>query len=73
MEIESEPPADENALMSNEEFDREVKLAGEGRWDELGLDTLPENWKPASIDELRNPDEPAAMTRNPDGLPQVLP
>jgi hypothetical protein len=59
--------------MSNEEFDHEVQLAGEGRWDELGLDSLPDGWKPASIDELRNPDAPPAAPANPDGLPQVLP
>ena len=68
MEIESEPPADENALMSNEEFDHEVQLAGEGRWDELGLDTLPAGWKPATIDELRGD---AEGRLNPDGLPAV--
>jgi hypothetical protein len=73
MEIESEPPADENALMSNEEFDHEVQLAGEGRWDELGLDTLPDNWQPASIDELRHPNTQSALAANPDALPAVLP
>jgi hypothetical protein len=41
-------------LMSDDEFDRQVQLASEGRWEELGLDPLPSGFRPATMSELRS-------------------
>jgi hypothetical protein len=57
LEIELEPPKDPDELEAEEEFDEEIEAAGEGRWEELGLDPPPAEggtpgFVPASIDEF---------------------
>lgn len=56
MEVELEPAVDpeQEQLMTDEQFDAEVALAAEGRWEELGLDELPDNWQESTIEDLRN-------------------
>lgn len=55
IELDLEPPdSGEEPLMSDEQFEQEVALAAEGRWEDLGLDELPADWAPASIEDLRN-------------------
>lgn len=49
-----EAPDQEQQLMDDEQFDEEVAMAEEGRWAELGLDQLPDNWQTSSIEELRS-------------------
>lgn len=55
IELDLEPPDDaESKLMDDAAFEEEARLASEGRWDELGLDQLPDNWADSSIEDLRN-------------------
>lgn len=56
MEVELEPAVDpeQEQMMTDEQFDAEVALAAEGRWEELGLDELPDNWQESTIEDLRN-------------------
>jgi hypothetical protein len=56
IDVETTPPddPDQHKLMSDEEFDHDVELAAQGRWEEIGLDDLPADWQQASIEDLRN-------------------
>jgi hypothetical protein len=44
----------DDKLMTDDEFAKEVELASEGRWEELGLDPPIAGFVPATIDDLRN-------------------
>jgi hypothetical protein len=52
IEVDLEPA--EEGLMGDDEFERQAQMAAEGRWEELGLDPLPADWTPATIEDLRN-------------------
>jgi hypothetical protein len=55
LEIDAEPyvdPDEESALMSNEDFDAEIAMAAEGRWEELGLDAPDEKFESVTVDEF---------------------
>lgn len=55
IELDSEPENEgEQQLMSDEEFEEEVALAAEGRWEDLDLDRLPDSWQPMTMGELRD-------------------
>lgn len=50
--LETEAPPEEG-LMSDEQFEDELALAREGRWSELDLDELPDDFMSSSIEDLR--------------------
>ena len=52
--LETEPPEPEGKTMTDAQWEREIELAAAGEWEALGLDALPDGWRPASIEELRH-------------------
>lgn len=44
---------DDDELVADEEFDAEVAAVAEGRFEDAGLDRLPDDWQTATIEDLR--------------------
>lgn len=53
LEIDAEPYVDpDDKLISDEDFDAEIAMAAEGRWEELGLDAPDEKFAPVTVDDF---------------------
>jgi hypothetical protein len=55
LEIDAEPyvdPDEDRALVSHEEFDREIQQAAAGNWEALGLDAPDSSFEEVSVDEF---------------------
>ncbi len=63
MQLDAEIPAewddedpDSVVAATDEEFDAEIAMAAQGRWEELGLDPAPGTFEPVTVSEFLNAD-----------------